>query len=74
MIRMGWLSNGTRSAKANIAREATARPQPNLDERLRAMRDDALSCLGKGTGGWSDQDIRDYADEIDRHLSGRGKR
>jgi hypothetical protein len=33
-----------------------------------AIRDDALACLGKNTGGWTDEDIEEFADEINRHL------
>lgn len=65
---MSWV-NGKKSAQAAIAREVIAsRDRTVSPERLRAIRDDALSCLGTGTGGWSDEDIEDFADEINRHL------
>lgn len=65
---MGWI-NGKKAAQAAIAREAMADPGRRArPERLRAIRDDALSCKGQGTGGWSDEDIEEYADEINRHL------
>lgn len=60
--------NGTKAARAAIARERMASPRGDDAERLRAIRDDALACKGKNVGGWSDEDIEDYADEINRHL------
>jgi hypothetical protein len=65
--------DGAQSARADIMRWALSSPRRNRQDALRVMRDDALACLGTGTGGWSDRDIQHYADEINRHLCDRNQ-
>ncbi len=61
-------SLGTDAARADVYRWSTSSPRHPRATAITRMRDDAESCRGKGTGGWTDGDIDDYVAECNRQL------